>query len=110
MSHLRQGGREAGREIELGGQSSETQQGCEQLNIERLFGAVMMSQAREERRGKKGVKEKLQGSGSSRCYGSIVSHGLALSLFHLKTYTKSYVLDITETDCSSLLLPILISV
>lgn len=49
MSRLRQG-----REIELGPrhwQSSETQQGCEQLNIERLFGAVMMSQAGEERKG-----------------------------------------------------------
>lgn len=39
-------------------QSSETQQGCEQLNIERLFGAVMMSQAREERRGKWGGKRR----------------------------------------------------
>lgn len=37
-------------------QSSETQQGCEQLNIERLFGAVVMSQAREEKRGKQGKR------------------------------------------------------
>lgn len=86
---MRQAGRQGGREIELGrGIDSETQQGCEQLNIERLFGAVMMSQAREERRGKRGEVRTARLRGSSHLYRLIVSHGLALSLFHLKPYTE----------------------
>lgn len=54
---MRQWGRAA--ELSRGiDRSRETQNGCEQLNIERLFGVVMMSQAGEER--KTGEKEAMQ--------------------------------------------------
>lgn len=53
----------------------------------------MMSQAREEKRGKRGgAGGGLQSSEAAVTFIAIVSHALALLLFHLKTNTKSCVL------------------
>lgn len=77
-------------------QSSETQQGCEQLNIDSLWSADDVTvQGREE--GKTGKRKTASLRGSSHFYWSIFSHGLVLSLFHLKPYSKSCVKDQTET-------------